>query len=164
MLSSEPPCCCLVSCVRLFCNPRTAGCQALLSVGFPRQEYWSGLSFPSPGDLPDPGTEPAFFYLLHCQVDSLPLHHQGSLLKHMLAGKQVCISNDHFVFIRTCYFFSYLCCSRDIQRGRVKYIEEYISDLHFKKVPSRNKDDLGNLEIWILVRKLVKELPWWANG
>ena len=102
--------------------------------------------------------------VLHQQSGSLPLHHQGSLLKHMLAGKQVCISNDHFVFIRTCYFFSYLCCSRDIQRGRVKYIEEYISDLHFKKVPSRNKDDLGNLEIWILVRKLVKELPWWANG
>ena len=31
-----------------------------LSMGFPRQGYWSGLSFPSPGDLPDPGTEPAF--------------------------------------------------------------------------------------------------------
>ena len=33
--------------------------QAPLSMGFPRQEYWSGLLFPSPGDLPDPGTEPA---------------------------------------------------------------------------------------------------------
>ena len=32
--------------------------QAPLSMGFPRQEYWSGLLFPSPGDLPDPGTEP----------------------------------------------------------------------------------------------------------
>ena len=31
---------------------------ALLSMGFPRQEYWSGLPFPSPGDLPDPGIEP----------------------------------------------------------------------------------------------------------
>ena len=31
-----------------------------LSVGFPRQEYWSGLPFPLPGDLPDPGIEPAF--------------------------------------------------------------------------------------------------------
>ena len=38
--------------------------QALLSMGFPRQEYWNGLTFPSPGDLPDPGIEPAggFFY------------------------------------------------------------------------------------------------------
>ena len=34
-------------------------CQASLSMGFPRQEYWSGLPFPSPGDRPDPGIEPA---------------------------------------------------------------------------------------------------------
>ena len=32
-------------------------CQACLSMGFPRQEYWSGLPFPPPGDLPDPGIE-----------------------------------------------------------------------------------------------------------
>ena len=36
----------------------TVTCQAPLSVGFSRQEYWSGLPFPSLGDLPDPGTEP----------------------------------------------------------------------------------------------------------
>ena len=36
----------------------TVACQAPLSMRFPRQEYWSGLSFPSPGDLPDPGIEP----------------------------------------------------------------------------------------------------------
>ena len=35
----------------------TVACQALLSMGFPRQEYWSGLPFPSPGDLPDPVVE-----------------------------------------------------------------------------------------------------------
>ena len=35
----------------------TAACQALLSMGFSRQEYWSRLLFPSPGDLPDPGIE-----------------------------------------------------------------------------------------------------------
>ena len=40
-------------------TPRqTVACQAPLSMGFPRQEYWSGLPFPSPGDLPDPGIEP----------------------------------------------------------------------------------------------------------
>ena len=38
-------------------------------MGFPRQDYWSGLSFPSPGDLPKPGTEPGSPAL---QVDSLP--------------------------------------------------------------------------------------------
>ena len=37
--------------------PWTAACQAPLSMGFPRQEYWSGFPFPSPGDLPDPGIE-----------------------------------------------------------------------------------------------------------
>ena len=36
----------------------TEACQVSLSMGFSRQEYWSGLSVPSPGDLPDPGVEP----------------------------------------------------------------------------------------------------------
>ena len=40
-------------------RPLDLGCQAPLSMGFSRQEYWSGLPFPSPGDLPDPGIEPA---------------------------------------------------------------------------------------------------------
>jgi len=39
-------------------TPRTVAHQALLSMGFPRQEYWSGLSFPSPGDLPNPRIKP----------------------------------------------------------------------------------------------------------
>ena len=41
-----------------FVTPWTAARQAPLSMGFSRQEYWSGLPFPSPGDLPDPGIEP----------------------------------------------------------------------------------------------------------
>ena len=44
--------------VRLFATPWTVGHQAPASMGFPRQEYWSGLPIPSPGDLPDPETEP----------------------------------------------------------------------------------------------------------
>ena len=43
------------SCVQLFVIPWTVTFQAPLSMGFPRQEYWSGLPFPSPGHLPDPG-------------------------------------------------------------------------------------------------------------
>ena len=46
------------SCVQLFDTPWTVAKQAPLSMGFSRQEYWSGLPFPSPGDLPDPGMEP----------------------------------------------------------------------------------------------------------
>ena len=45
-------------------------------MGFSRQEYWSGVPFPSPGDLPDPGIEPVSLAL---QAISLPLSHQGNL-------------------------------------------------------------------------------------
>ena len=55
--------------VRLFETSWTVAGQASLSTGFSRQEYWSGLPFPSPGDLPDPGTEPRSPAL---QADSLP--------------------------------------------------------------------------------------------
>ena len=44
--------------VQLFANPWTIAYQAPPSMDFTRQEYWRGLSFPPPGDLPDPGTEP----------------------------------------------------------------------------------------------------------
>ena len=47
----------------------TVACQAPLSMGISKQEYWSGLPFPSPGDLPDPGIEPGSPAL---QADDLP--------------------------------------------------------------------------------------------
>ena len=58
----------LLSCVRFFATPWTVAHQAPLPMGFPRQEYWSGLPFPFPGDLPDPGIEPRSPVL---QADSL---------------------------------------------------------------------------------------------
>ena len=48
----------LLSHVRLFATPWTVAHWAPPSMGFSRQEYWSGLPFPSPGDLPDPGIDP----------------------------------------------------------------------------------------------------------
>ena len=54
--------------VQLFAAPWTVAHQAPPSMGFSRQEYWSGLPFPSPGDLPDPGIEPRSPAL---QVDAL---------------------------------------------------------------------------------------------
>ena len=51
--------------------------QTPLSVGFSRQEYWSELPFPSPGDLPDPGIEPASITL---QADSLPSEPRGETM------------------------------------------------------------------------------------
>ena len=55
-------CVCILSCfshVQFFVTQWTVACQAPLSMGFYRQGYWSGLPFPSPGDLPNPGIEPA---------------------------------------------------------------------------------------------------------
>ena len=48
----------LLSCVHCFATPQTVAFQIPLSMRFSRQGYWSGLPFPSPVDLPDPGIEP----------------------------------------------------------------------------------------------------------
>ena len=61
------------------CNPVDGAYQAPLSMEFSRQEYCSGLPFPSPGDLPDPGIEPMSPGASALQADSLSLSHQGSL-------------------------------------------------------------------------------------
>ena len=68
-------CCCLVAQSCLTVTPWTVAHQAPLSMEFPRQAHWSGLPFPSPGDLLDPGIEPRFPAF---QTDSLLLSHSGS--------------------------------------------------------------------------------------
>ena len=62
--------------VQLFATPWTVAYQASLSMGFPRQEYWSGLPFPSPGDLPDPGINPGSSAL---EADALTSEPPGKL-------------------------------------------------------------------------------------
>ena len=76
---SQKPSSCLCVCVCeslspvwLFATPRTVAHQTSLSMEFSRQEYWSGLPFPSPEDLPSPGIEP------WSPADSLPFELQGS--------------------------------------------------------------------------------------
>ena len=56
-----------------FATPWTVAHQAPLSMEFSRREYWSGLPFPPPGDLPDPGIEPASLASPALQGNSLPL-------------------------------------------------------------------------------------------
>ena len=77
----------LLSHVQLFVTPWTVAHQALLSMEFSRQEHWSGLTFLSPGDLPNPGgiepTSPAF------QVDSLPLSHLGSPYNYIVVSNSI---------------------------------------------------------------------------
>ena len=60
--------------IQLFATPWTVAYQAPPSMGFSRQESWSGLSFPSPEDLPDPGIKPRYPTL---QADALPFEPPG---------------------------------------------------------------------------------------
>ena len=68
---------CMLSCVQLFATPWTVARQTPLSTGFSRQEYWSGLPYPSAGDLPNPGIKPVSPGL-HWQADPLTLRHLRS--------------------------------------------------------------------------------------
>ena len=69
----------LLSHVQLFATPWTVAYKAPPSMEFSRQEYWSGLPFPSPGDLPDPGIKPGSPAL---QADSLPTELWGKPQGH----------------------------------------------------------------------------------
>ena len=69
-----------LSCIQLFAIPWTVAYQAPLSMGFSRQEYCSGLSFPPPEDLPDPGIEPGSPAL---QADALPSKPPGKSLSFL---------------------------------------------------------------------------------
>ena len=86
----------LLSRVQLFVTPWTVAYQAPLSVGFSRQEYWSGLPFPSPGDLPNPEIEPGSSTL---QADALPSEPPGKPVDTMKSLKK-------WTCIYCIYFFS----------------------------------------------------------
>ena len=70
--------------VRLFATQWTVACQAPLSMGFSRQEYWSELPCPPPGDLPNPGTKPRSPGSPALQADSLPLIHWGRPFRQLI--------------------------------------------------------------------------------
>ena len=70
------------SCVRLFANLWTVAHQAPLSMGFRRKEYWSGLPFPPPGHLPDPGIESASLSSPALAGESLLLSHLGGFRRN----------------------------------------------------------------------------------
>ena len=80
--------------VWLFATLWTVAHQALLSPGFSKQKYWSGLPCPPPGDLPDPGIEPESTVSPALRVDSLPLGHQGSPCAHIC----ICVC----MYVHTC--------------------------------------------------------------
>ena len=83
--------------VRLFTTPWTVAYQAPSSMGFSRQEYWSGLPFPSPGDLPDPGIElgsPAL------RADALTSEPSNTQHLHKYACKFRQVINAHRISLR----------------------------------------------------------------
>ena len=83
--------------VRLLATPWTVAHQVPLSMGFPRQEYWSGLPFPSPGDFPDPGIEPGSLAL---QADALTSEPPGKPHFNLWA---------HFFFLHAPIHYSRHC-------------------------------------------------------
>ena len=72
--------------------PWTVAHWALLSMRFSRQEYWSGLPCPPPGDFPDPEIEPTSPVVPALQAVSLPLGHQGSPQRAIVKAKSHCTS------------------------------------------------------------------------
>ena len=75
-------------------TPQSVAHQAPLTIGFPRQEYWSGFPFPSPGDLPDPGIKSVSPAL---QAVSLSLSHQGVKVKVTQFCPTLCDPMDYTV-------------------------------------------------------------------
>ena len=82
--------------VRLFVTPWTVAYQAPPSMGFSRQEYWSGLPFPSPGDLPNPGIKPGSPALGADALTSEPPGKPSSKIStsHFLGEPDICFSKD----------------------------------------------------------------------
>ena len=131
----------LFSRVQLFVTPWTVALQAPLSMGFSRQEYWSGLPCPPPGVFPTQGSNPCLLHLLHWQAGSLPLApgrpwatvHQIARVRYNLASKQqqqytgyclqmlsICIlSGAHKMYTKTDHNLSILNISSKFQRIKI---------------------------------------------
>ena len=137
--------------IQLFAVPWTVACQAPLSVGFSRQEYWSGLPFP-PGDLPDPGIKPPSPASLTLPADSVLPGHLGSLeisyeWSHMICG--LCVW-----FLPFSILFSSFVASLVAQRlKRLPAVQE-------TQVPSLGREDPLEKEMAPDFNTLAWKIPW----
>ena len=135
-------------------------CQAPPSIGFPRQEYWSGLPFPPPGDLPDPGIEPVSPAL---QVDSLPLSHQGSPKWAVGCGQRIGLQ-------AWSHFSQAECCCGLMPPSLQSQIKEAVSEMSVcLQHRCRTNLDLGMIDwcyVWYVEEgksqenKILKKWPW----
>ena len=80
-------CVCVLNHVRLFAASWTVGHQAPLSMEFSWLEYWSGLPFPTPGDLSDLGIEPVFLCFFHWHVSLYQLYHSRGFVPPLIDRK-----------------------------------------------------------------------------
>ena len=89
-------------------TPWTVACHTPLSMGFSRQEYWSGLPCPPRGDLPDPGIEPSSPAL---QADSLPLNHLIRSVKYVYVNPNFPINSTFLSPLGVHTFVPHICVS-----------------------------------------------------
>ena len=131
-----------LGCVRPFSTPWTIAYQAPLSMGFSRQEYWSGLPFPSPGDLPDPGIEPRSSAL---QSDSLPSEPPG---KFFFGNKSYEITRVFKLYmqrlIKICHICIYKCVH--VCAAKLIYFNFYLYQLIYKDKSQGN----FKISVWSL--------------
>ena len=113
--------------VQLFVTPWTVACQASLSMEFSRQEYWSGLPFPSLGDLLDPGIEPESPAL---QSDSLLSEPQGKP-SHSVVSNSFWL---HGLYVACQAFLSFI--PPDIAQTHVHWVSDAIQPAHPLLPPS----------------------------
>ena len=90
-----------------FAIPWTVVYQASLSMGFSRQEYWSGLPFPSPGDLSDPGIKPRSPAL---QADALPSEPPGKPLTKNITNANYTIKEFEFIDLTSVFLTQIRVC------------------------------------------------------
>ena len=96
-------------------TPWTVAHQAPLVTEISRQEYWSRLPFPTPGDHPNPRIEAVSLCLLNWQTDSLLPHHLGRLPKRSIGDLCVCVCFFFFLLIRSLFKIS--CPTQELRPG-----------------------------------------------
>ena len=124
----------------------TVAHQVLLSMGFPKHEYWNGLSFPTPGDLPDSGIEPSnLLHLLHWQADSVISKHTSASCGHLDQTENIISSQEQRVENKRCHRF------REGARGQEVEFATSVTDGYVTsqvgKVPWRNNHWLQWLQL-----------------
>ena len=106
-------------------SPWTVACQALLSRGTPRQDYWNGLSFPPSRDLPNPGNELASFVLAQRFFTTEP---PGMMPTYDIIKKYVCVYIYTYIYIHTynTYIYMYIYIHIHVHIHIYMYIYMYI--------------------------------------